>query len=155
MTREALNFNTTPDWIRLGAAPGGFSGTKSIEYVVNDEEHGGDVMFVSGWNGTLYRFSGLKDVYSQEDVEEHVVIDQIVSSAGGAITGVSVDPNNANHVVITVGGYGAVGAGKVRESWNALSSSPTFSNIWSVSGLGNMPMYDAAVSYTHLTLPTN
>ena len=59
----------------------------------------------------------------------------------------SVDPNNANHVVITVGGYGAVGAGKVRESWDALSSSPTFSNIWSVSGLGNMPMYDAVIDF--------
>jgi len=147
MTREALNFNTTPDWIRLGAAPGGFSGTKSIEYVVNDEEHGGDVMFVSGWNGALYRFSGLKNVYSQEDVEEHVVIDQIVSSAGSAITGVSVDPNNANHVVFTVGGYGAVGAGKVRESWDALSPSPTFANIWSVAGLGNMPIYDVVIDF--------
>jgi len=147
MTREALNFNTTPDWIRLGAAPGGFTGTKSIEYVVNDEEHAGDVMFVSGWNGTLYRFSGLKDVYSQEDVEEHVVIDQIVSSAGSAITGVSVDPNNANHVVFTVGGYGSVGAGKVRESWDALSPSPTFANIWSVAGLGNMPIYDVVIDF--------
>ena len=147
MTREALNFNTTPDWIRLGAAPGGFTGTKSIEYVVNDEEHAGDVMFVSGWNGTLDRFSGLKDVYSQEDVEEHVVIDQIVSSAGSAITGVSVDPNNANHVVFTVGGYGSVGAGKVRESWDALSPSPTFANIWSVAGLGNMPIYDVVIDF--------
>ena len=147
MTREALNFNTTPDWIRLGAAPGGFTGTKAIEYVVNDEEHAGDVMFVSGWNGTLYRFSGLKNVYTQDDVDEFVVVDQIVSSAGGAITGISVDPNNANHVVLTVGGYGSVGAGKVRETWNALSQSPTFTNIWSVAGLSSMPVYDAVIDF--------
>ena len=147
MTREALNFNTQPEWVRLGAAPGGFAGTKAIEYVVNDEDHAGDVMFVSGWNGTLYRFSGLKNVISQEDVDDNVVIDQIVSSAGSGITGISVDPNNANHVVISIGGYGAVGAGKVRESWDALSASPTFSNIWSAPGLNNMPMYDVVIDF--------
>ena len=59
----------------------------------------------------------------------------------------SVDPNNANHVVFTVGGYGSVGAGKVRESWDALSPSPTFANIWSVAGLGNMPIYDVVIDF--------
>ena len=144
MTREGLNFNTTPDWIRLGSAPVG-GGTKSIEYVVNDEDHGGDVMFVSGWNATLVRFSGLKNVYSQDDVEDHVVMETLISQAGGAITGVSVDPNDANHVVFTVGGYGNVVSGKVRESWNALSESPTFTNIWSVPGLSKMPIYDVVI----------
>lgn len=144
MTREGLNFNTTPDWFRLGNAPGG-GGTKSIEYVVNDEDHEGDVMFVSGWNGNLLRFSGLKNVYSQDDVADNVVIDQLVSSAGSAITGVSVDPNNANHIVFTVGGYGSIVAGKVRESWDALSDSPTFTNIWSVPDLSKMPIYDVVI----------
>jgi len=147
MTREALNFNTQPKWMRLGPAPGGFSGTKAIEYVVNDDVHAGDVMFVSGWNATLYRFSGLKNVYSQADVEDNVVIDQIISSAGSAITGISVDPNNANHVVISVGGYGPIGAGKVRESWDALSESPTFSNIWTAPGLNSMPIYDVLIDF--------
>tara|TARA_B110000196_G_scaffold266510_1_gene239800 strand:- start:643 stop:3861 length:3219 start_codon:yes stop_codon:yes gene_type:complete len=146
MTREGLNFNTTPDWFRLGAAPVG-GGAKSIEYVVNDEDHAGDVMFVSGWNGTLVRFSGLKNVYTQEDVEEHVVMETIVSQAGSAITGVSVDPNNANHVVFTVGGYGSVVAGKVRETWDAMSESPTFSNIWSVPNLNKMPIYDVVIDF--------
>ncbi len=146
MTREGLNFNTTPDWFRLGAAPVG-GGAKSIEYVVNDEDHAGAVMFVSGWNGTLVRSSGLKTVYTQEDVEEHVVMETIVSQAGSAITGVSVDPNNANHVVFTVGGYGSVVAGKVRETWDAMSESPTFSNIWSVPNLSKMPIYDVVIDF--------
>jgi len=146
MTREGLNFNTTPDWFRLGSAPVG-GGAKSIEYVVNDVDHGGDVMFVSGWNATLVRFSGLKNVYSQDDVEDHVVMETLVSQAGGAITGVSVDPNNANHVVFTVGGYGNVVSGKVRESWDALSESPTFTNIWSVPTLSKMPIYDVVIDF--------
>ncbi|MBT5148040.1 MAG: T9SS type A sorting domain-containing protein [Flavobacteriales bacterium] len=146
MTREGLNFNTTPDWFRLGSAPVG-GGAKSIEYVVNDVVHGGDVMFVSGWNATLVRFSGLKNVYSQDDVEDNVVMETLVSQAGGAITGVSVDPNDANHVVFTVGGYGNVASGKVRESWDALSESPTFTNIWSVPTLSKMPIYDVVIDF--------
>jgi len=146
MTREGLNFNTTPDWFRLGSAPVG-GGAKSIEYVVNDVDHGGDVMFVSGWNATLVRFSGLKNVYSQDDVEDHVVMETLISQAGSAITGVSVDPNNANHVVFTVGGYGNVASGKVRESWDALSESPTFTNIWSVPTLSKMPIYDVVIDF--------
>ncbi|MBM72611.1 MAG: hypothetical protein CL847_07500 [Crocinitomicaceae bacterium] len=143
MTRDALNFNTTPQWIRLGNAPTG-SGAKSIEYVVSGES-AGDVMFVSGWNGDLLRISGLKNVYDQADADEFVEIEEIISSAGSAITGVSVDPNNANHVVVTCGGYGPMANGKVRETWDALSEDPTFTNIWT-AGLNNMPMYDVVIN---------
>ncbi|MBM55331.1 MAG: hypothetical protein CMB32_02100 [Euryarchaeota archaeon] len=142
MTRDGLNFNTTPDWIRLGNAPSG-SGAKSIEYVVNDDA-AGDVMFVSGWNGQLLRISGLSNVYSQDDVEEHVVIDELLNE-GAAITGVSIDPNNANHVVVTLGSYGTIAGGKVRESWDALSEDPSFTNIWT-AGLNKMPMYDVVIN---------
>ena len=141
MTRDALNFNTTPNWIRLGNAPGG-AGAKVIEYVVNDEA-AGDVMFVSGWNGSLYRFSGLSEIYIDSDVDDHIVVDQLITN-GSVITGVSIDPNNANHMVITLGGYGSTSMGKVRETWNALAPSPSFSNIWS-GGLNNMPMYDVVI----------
>ena len=145
MTREGLNFNTSPEWIRLADAPPG-TGVKAIEYVVNDDA-AGDVMFVSGWNGSLTRISGLAEVYSQDDVEDNVVVEPLISSAGAAITGISVDPNNANHVVITCGSYGPMSNGKVRESWNALSEDPTFTNIWTMpSPLNKMPMYDVVIN---------
>ena len=47
-------------------------------------------------------------------------VDNILSSAGAAVTGLSVDPNDPNHVVVTVGGYGSSSAGKVRETFNAV-----------------------------------
>ena len=143
MTREALNFNTTPSWIRIANAPAGFSGTKAIEFVEQGEE-AGDVMFFTGWNGQVTRVTGLRDVYSQDDVSE-LEVTNILSSAGAAVTGLSVDPNNPNHVVITVGGYGASGAGKVRETFNALSNNVTWNNIWSSAGLNTMPCYDVVI----------
>ena len=100
MTREALNFNTTPSWIRIAEAPTGFSGTKAIEFVEQGDE-AGDVMFYTGWNGQVTRVTGLRHVYSQEDVDS-LDVTNILSSAGAAVTGLSVDPNDPNHVVISV-----------------------------------------------------
>ena len=143
MTREALNFNTTPSWIRIADNPSGFSGTKAIEFVEQGDE-AGDVMFFTGWNGQVTRVTGLRSVYSQEDVSE-LEVTNILSSAGAAVTGLSVDPNDPNHVVVTVGGYGANGAGKVRETFNALGDNVTWSNIWSSAGFNNMPCYDVVI----------
>jgi len=146
MTRDALNFNTTPSWIRIADAPAGFSGTKAIEFVEKGEE-AGDVMFFTGWNGQVTRVSGLRNVYSQDDVDQ-LEITNILSSAGAAVTGLSVDPNDPNHVVVTVGGYGNSSAGKVRETFNALSENVTWNNIWSSAGFNNMPCYDVVIDAT-------
>ena len=108
-------------------------GHKAIEFVEQGDE-AGDVMFYTGWNGQVTRVTGLRDVYSQADVAD-LQVDNILSSAGAAVTGLSVDPNDPNHVVVTVGGYGSSSAGKVRESFNALSDDVTWSNIWTGNGL--------------------
>lgn len=144
MSRDALNFNTTPKWIRLDNAPAGFNGTKAVEFTVNVEPEAGNYMFVSGWNGKLYRFDDLESIYDQTDVPDNMAKE--IHTAGTAITGISVDPNDPNHVVITVGGYGNVSGGKVQESFNALSEDPTWNNIWISSGeLTQMPCYDVVI----------
>ena len=142
MTRDGLNFNTTPNWIRLGNAPAG-TGTKAVEFTVNVEPEAGNHMFVSGWDGKLYRFSGMEDIYTQDDVPSNM--GKLIQTVGAAITGISVDPNNPNHVVITVGGYGNVSSGKVQETFNALDEDVNWTNIWNVSGLGKLPCYDVII----------
>ena len=145
MSRNALNFNTTPNWIRLDNAPSGFNGTKAVEFAVNVEPEAGNHLFVSGWNGKLYRYDGIEDIYSQEDVPTSNFANEILS-AGAAVTGISVDPNDPNHVVVTIGGYGNVSGGKVRETFNALDANPTWSNIWtSDNNLDRMPCYDVVI----------
>ena len=143
ISRDVLNFNTTPSWIRIADAPSGWNGTKAIEFVETGDE-AGNVMFFTGWNGQVTRVTGLRDVYSQEDVDNGALeVQTILSQAGGAVTGLSIDPNDANHVVVTVGGYGG-STGKVRESFNALSDDVTWNNIWDAS-LSSMPCYDVVV----------
>ena len=142
MTRDGLNFNTTPNWVRLGNAPAG-TGTKAVEFTVNVEPEAGNHMFVSGWDGKLYRFSGMEDIYTQDDVPSNM--GKLIQTVGAAITGISVDPNNPNHVVITVGGYGNVSSGKVQETFNALDEDVNWTNIWNVSGLSKLPCYDVII----------
>lgn len=142
MTRDGLNFNTTPEWVRLDNAPAG-TGTKAVEFTVNVEPEAGNHMFVSGWDGKLYRFDGMEDIHTQDDVPANM--GKQIRSLGAVITGVSVDPNNPNHVVISVGGYGALSSGKVQETFNALDDAPSWSSIWNVSGLSKMPCYDVII----------
>ena len=70
---------------------------------------------------------------------------KLIQTVGAAITGISVDANNPNHVVITVGGYGTVSSGKVQETFNALDEDVDWTNIWNVSGLGKLPCYDVII----------
>lgn len=142
MTRDGLNFNTTPEWVRLDNAPAGV-GTKAVEFTVNIEPEAGNHMFVSGWDGKLYRFDGMEDIHTQDDVPANM--GKQIRSLGAVITGVSVDPNNPNHVVISVGGYGALATGKVQETFNALDDQPSWSSIWNESGLSKMPCYDVII----------
>ena len=149
MTREGLNFNTTPSWIRLADAPPG-TGVKAIEFVEQGEAKG-DVMFYTGWNGSVTRVTGLRDVYTQEDVNEGALdLHVMLPNAGSAVTGLSVDPNDPNHVVVTIGGYSTSAAGKVRETFNALSPdfdpATDWSSIWTMTGEeASMPCYDVVI----------
>lgn len=166
MTRDPLNFNLTPHWFRLGNAPGG-GGAHDIEYVNGDNEFTGDVMFVSGWNGQLWRVTGLRNIWEpgddidadQNGFADNLQWTQILSTGGAAVTGVAIDINDPNHVIATVGGYGSPAGGKVRETFNAITntdgspSNPSWSNIWSSAGseISNMPCYGAVIDFNDPT----
>ncbi len=141
ITREAMNFNTTPDWHRVMNAPGS-GGTKSIEFSAD-----GNYMWVSGWDGSLTRVANLQEFWGEEDLDV-LEIDEVIQNAGGVVTGVAIDPNDVDHVVFTVGGYGNTGGGKVRESFNATSASVTWDNRWLPNNdeLSSMPVYDCVIN---------
>ncbi len=144
ITREAMNTSTTPDWWKISNAPA--TGVKTFEF-----HRDGDVMWYSSWSGGLWRVRNLSQLWSEDDVAD-LEITQVIANAGGVVTSIATDPNNINNLVITVGGYGTVGAGKVRYSTNANSASPTFTSIWEFTGadayLERMPVYASIISST-------
>lgn len=140
ITRDALNMNTSPDWWKVvGTAPG--NGVKAQEFTAD-----GNHLFYSSWGGSLSRVSNLDSLWSVEDI---ALLDNttILGQAGGVVTGIAPDPNDVNHVVITVGGYGTVSNGKVRETWNALDDAPLWEDIWfpTSNEMARMPVYDAII----------
>lgn len=141
ITREAYNMNTTPNWFKIVDNTG--TGVKNLEWSPD-----GDHLFYSNYGSNLFRIDNLDQLWSEEDIDNTSV--SSILSAGGTVTGIAVDPNDKDHVVITVGGYGINSQGKVRESFNATSENPTWNNIWFASSndLARMPVYDAVIDVT-------
>jgi hypothetical protein len=160
MTKEALDFSGTPLWMKLGAINGQ---TGQLAWSAD-----GNVLYVGTENGSLYRFSNLAAIIDSTNGDIGgtfpwvvtagvplsnppplnpgcvVVKDLLQSFGGGFITGISVDPNDANNVAVSVGGYG--NSTHVYYSTNALApgTTPTFLSKQG-SGLPAMPVYSVMI----------
>ncbi len=153
ITRQALNLNVDPDWWRIGRIPGTGvvnplnapgTGVKAFEFSPD-----GNTLWYSDWLGSMWRVTDLKNCYSEEDAAD-LPISQVITNAGSLITSIAVDPNDDNHVVITIGGYGSLSGGKVRETFNANAATPTWTSIWEFTGefasLEKMPCFSSIIN---------
>ena len=150
LTRNALRFSALHDgFIQAG---GGMVGEVTEMEFSKDGNH----LFVGTSAGRLYRLSGIADIYSPNPVlgtangnypdttltwgntdippyTPDATFDEI-ANFNGPVTGINVEKGNPDHVVVSLGGYGA--NGRLQKSNDATSSNPNFSNI---SGLPAMP----------------
>lgn len=108
----------------------------------------GNHLWVGMRNGEVIRASNLDSAYNKTQFNNEVTTKSF-SSFGAICTDISVDPNDPDHAVISVGGYGS--PNKVYQSFNATSSSPNWKSIWNTSntnltqGLAAMPVYDVLI----------
>lgn len=137
------NFSEQVNWILIAK---GLGGSRIIEM---DYTPDGNHLFVAK-AGSLWRIDGLNDAdYSlaanpkATDVPAAITQKQltVTGASGRVVTSVNVNMNNANHVVITLGGYGNTRF--VMESNDALSATPTWTDI--TGNLPSMPVYDAVI----------
>jgi hypothetical protein len=140
MTREVHQFGST-EWWQIAHL--GYGTTPQYMKISNDGNH----LFVGTTNGRLYRISNLQQARSKSEasidsVSSYVLtVNQIGTFPNRVVTGIDVDPNDANRVAVSLGNYGNTNF--VYVSTNALSASPTFS-----PKQGNMPNVPAyAVSF--------
>ena len=137
LTRGAYHFNTTPEWILISQS-GNF--TSDMEFSID-----GDALYY-GAGGAVFRVSGLQDVWSVEDGDIELSTDlktqtSQIYSAPGFVTGIATDPNDADHLVISIGGYG--GSTHVQETFNATDANPTWNNIQ--GDMPSFPVYDVMI----------
>lgn len=142
MTRQALDFSLTPSWIHLSDEG---STVTTIEYTED-----GDIVYYGDRNGGLYRVSNLTNVADSitgdhNSADRVTEIQQIANFAGRYITGLAVDPNDNDHVVVTLGAYNQ--STYVYESTNAATTTSSTGNFSSIQGnLPTAPVYDALIS---------
>jgi hypothetical protein len=144
MTRDALNFTRTPIWYRIATLQVGE--TPNCMGMSKD----GNTLFVGTSNGGVYRITNLNDARSMEtgdvDTQDSLLVVQstrIANYSGRTVTGIAVDPNNPNSVVVTLGNYG--NTQYVFHTNNALAAQPSFSPKMG-NGLPNMPIYGAVIN---------
>jgi hypothetical protein len=143
MATNPTDFANPVNWFLVGDALGG-SRIIEMDYTTD-----GNHLFIAK-AGALFRLDGLNDATFTLDANPTAtkVPDGIVQkqlglggAAGRTVTSVNVNPENSNHVVITLGGYG--NSSYVYETENALDDAPTWKNI--TGNLPSMPVYDAVI----------
>lgn len=163
VTRGALRFGSTPVWWKV---------MNSVSGDVTEMEFSkdGDILYVGTSNGRLYRIKGFngvyydntkldtingindhdKEAYDYADIRSGVSqLDIATIYTGNYISGMDVDPNNPEHVVITLGGYGLTS--NILRSTTAASTTGT-SSFTSIKGnMPSMPVYDVAIDMSDPT----
>jgi len=149
MTVEALNFQTTPFWIKIGDAGSGI--IRSITTTLD-----GNTVWAGTDNGRILRVNNLdqidvnalksgdtdlcNDIATFEDFAQTSIV-----AGGRIITGIAVDPFNYNRVYFTAGNYGQ--SEFVWEITNAGDSDIDDIEIENITGnLPKMPVYDIVVT---------
>jgi hypothetical protein len=144
MTLTPLNFSVEAKWSKVAdKVHAGFIGDPLSMGLSAD----GDNMFVGMKNGRFYRVSNLNTVIDEtsgtitDSLFAVTTTEITLPISGQCVTSVSVDPRNANKVVVTCGNYG--NDNYVFYSTNALSDAPEFNSVQ--GNLPKMPVYSSLI----------
>ncbi|MCF8369363.1 MAG: T9SS type A sorting domain-containing protein [Bacteroidales bacterium] len=143
MTKESHRFDLNPEWwVISDFQHNGFEGVPVGMGVSAD----GNVLYVGNDEGGLYKISNIALAYNQARADvnssECIISSTMIELYEGitqAITSISVDPKDANKVLVTLGNYG--NADYVYYSTNALSDNPVFTSVQ--GNLPGMPVYSS------------
>lgn len=147
ITREPLDFSKSPEWIKLTNE--GVSVASRIGVSALDISKDGDVLYYGTEKGKVYRVKNLSKVTSDAN-SGNAIVDQIAdlkTKDGGSafVSSISVDPNDKEHVMVTVGYYDQdtnVYVSTTAASTNGLSS------FYSIQGdLPNFPVYSSLIEH--------
>jgi hypothetical protein len=165
VTRQAASLGATYiDWARVAdndtsrTQPDAFSGTAYVMEFTPD----GNTLFVGSSNGKVYRIDNLSMANDSLGLDvrsaSHVTTCTQIASTGRTITGLAIDPNNANNVIITLGNYS--NSVYIYRTTSALTDPSTTSGLGSFQSiqgpnssaqtgyLPRMPIYDAEIDLT-------
>jgi len=146
MSKQVIQFNVNPAWFVISdKSHGGIADKPQCMAYSSDANH----LFVGTDKGKLYRISNIKYAYNYETADVNsaycvistkqipVYLPGTTTEISQVITSVSVDPNNDNRVIITLGNYG--NECYVFYTNNALAENPVFISAQGDPGNGGLP----------------
>lgn len=138
MTTEVLDFTKEPTFYEISE----IQGTPSCIAYSKDANY----IFTGTQEGNVYRIANVALAYNEEtadiDSDGCIIATTLVASyPGRMVTSISVDPNNPNHVLVTLGNYG--NTDYVFRTTDAIDSLPTFESIQ--GNLPHMPIYSSLI----------
>lgn len=138
MSKEVLNFGSLPQWFKIA----------SIDGIPSSLAYSSDAnyLFVGTKEGKIYRIANIALAYDsiRADISSPAVIistSLVQDFPGRYVTSVSVDPNDDEQVIITLGNYG--NNDFIYRSTNALDQTPVFNSIQ--GNLPKMPVYSSLI----------
>ncbi|MCF8307597.1 MAG: T9SS type A sorting domain-containing protein [Bacteroidales bacterium] len=140
MTPDIHNYGEALDWYQIAEL-----GDNEIPSTVAVSENG-NYAYVGTDKGAVYRLGNLLAAHDSAtanyDSDQSVVSnDLVLEEEDRMVTSIATDPNDNNHIVITLGNYG--NDNYVYESFNTLADEPDFSSIQ--YDLPKVPVYSSLV----------
>ena len=135
VSRNGLRFSENVDWVNVTATP--FAGTaRCIEF-----SEDGNIMYIGTAQGSVYRIDNLNEVY---DDNPGLTTSTQVYSGSQTVTGIAVNPNNPNHLVVTLGNWGNDHhVVFIDDAATRSSAASTISHSVHTSSLPKFPIFDA------------
>jgi hypothetical protein len=137
-SKDVLDFTKTPAWWQIGAVSGNVT---ALAYS-SDANH----LYAGTESGKVYRISNLGYAYNfdRADISSNncvVSVSVIKEFANRKITSIAVDPDDNEHVIVTLGNYG--NTDYVYNSTNSLDSLPSFTSVQ--GNLPKAPVYSSLI----------
>lgn len=148
ITREPLDFSKVPNWIKV--ADNGLSTSNRIGATAMAISKDGDDLFYGTRLGEIYRISNLSNVVDDASAISESSVTKIAnlktkSGYSAYITSISIDPNNPENIIVTVGHYNENVNVYVS---NSAKSTNDLVSFYSVQGdLPNFPVYGSLIEY--------
>lgn len=143
VTRDATYFDNFPTWAKIKSFVNG--SVTTLEWSKND----GNYLWVGTSTGMIYRISGFANAWTVAELDhsspDYALSIDSISTGNVYISDIAIDPNDEDHILYSRGSFGSTG--KLMESTNATSSSPSFSNVWfsSSNPLAGLPIWTCLI----------
>ena len=158
LTRDAIRLSNDPQWDLIASSINGYSGTPLAMEFTPDGDH----LFVGTSSGSIFRISNLNSAYDSltTDIRSGSSVISLTKIGGGtglAVTGIAIDPNNNDNIIVTLGNYTtSAHVYRCTNATTAASASNMSTNFTSIQGpaspsadgyLPKMPVYDAEIDF--------